>query len=149
MQKTVKSRKPRFSFIQPIDRTLIRCYHSGPQWTWEQWQWRGTLHSPKLQHHWNLTIRLFIVISRTLVGGGSYSSAEKQSMNSTAPADWAIWDLWKLKRIPTFYIKNKESYHTCMNIINETSIYKYSFLSLILINNFNSHNKMGLKLKLK
>ena len=50
--------------------TLIRCYHSGPEWTWEQWQWRGTPHSPMLQHCWNLTIRLFSVISRTLVRGG-------------------------------------------------------------------------------
>ena len=35
-------------------------------------QRRGTLHSPKLQHCWNLTIILFSVISRTLVrwGGG-------------------------------------------------------------------------------
>ena len=29
----------------------------------------GTPHSPKLQHYWNLTIRLFSVISRTLMGG--------------------------------------------------------------------------------
>ena len=28
----------------------------------------GIPHSPKLQHYWNLTIRLFSVISRTLVG---------------------------------------------------------------------------------
>ena len=27
----------------------------------------GTLHSPKLQHYWSLTIRLFCIISRTLV----------------------------------------------------------------------------------
>ena len=27
--------KPRFSSNQPINRTLIRCYHSGPGWTWE------------------------------------------------------------------------------------------------------------------
>ena len=40
-----------------------------PEWTWEQWQWRSALHSPKLQHHWNLTIRLFSVIYRTLMGG--------------------------------------------------------------------------------
>ena len=34
--------------------------------------------------------RLFSVISWTLVGGGgSYSSAEKQLVYSTAPADWA------------------------------------------------------------
>ena len=37
---------------------------SGPEWTWEQWQWRGTL------HYWNLTVRLFSVISRKLIGEG-------------------------------------------------------------------------------
>ena len=72
----------------------IRCYHSGPEWTWERWQWRGTPHSPKLQHCGNLTIRLFSVISRTLVGGGSYPSAEKQSVYSTAPANWASRRMW-------------------------------------------------------
>ena len=56
-----------------------------PELNWEQWQWRGTLHSPKLQHYWNLTIRLFSVT----LGGGSYPSAEKQSLYSTAPTDWA------------------------------------------------------------
>ena len=40
----------------------IRCYHSGPQWTRERWQWRGAPRFPKLQHLWNLTIRLFSVI---------------------------------------------------------------------------------------
>ena len=39
-------------------------------WTWEQWQWRGTMHSPKLQHYWSLTIILVSVVSRTLIGGG-------------------------------------------------------------------------------
>ena len=82
-------KEARFSSILPIHRTLIRCYHSGLEWTWERWQWRGTPHSPKLQHYWNLTIRLFSVISRTLVGGGGYPSAEVQSVYSTAPADWA------------------------------------------------------------
>ena len=48
----------------------MRCYHAGPEWTWERWQWRGTPHSPKPLHHWNLTIRLFSVISRILVRGG-------------------------------------------------------------------------------
>ena len=59
----------------------IRCYHSWPEWTWEQWQWKGTLHSC------SLTIRLFSVISRTLVVGlgreRSYPTAEKQSVYST------------------------------------------------------------------
>ena len=65
--KYCKLKKPQFSSIWPIDRILIRCYHSGPEWAWERWQWRGTLHSLKLQHSWNLIIRLFSVISR-----GSY-----------------------------------------------------------------------------
>ena len=46
----------------------IRCYHSRAEWTQERWQWRSTRHSPKLQHYWNL--RLFSVISTTLIGGG-------------------------------------------------------------------------------
>ena len=49
----------------------IRCYHSGPEWIWEWWQWRGTLHSPKLKHYWILTIKLFRVISRTVIRGVS------------------------------------------------------------------------------
>ena len=74
-----------FSSIWPI-----RCYHSGQEWTWERWQWRGTPHSPKLQHYWSLTIRLFSVMSRTLVMRGSYPSAEKQSLYSAAAAYWAM-----------------------------------------------------------
>ena len=76
------------SSIRPIDRTLIRCYHYRLEWTLERWQWRGTLHSPKLQHYWNLTLRLFSVISRTLVGE-SYPSAEMQLVYSMAPANRA------------------------------------------------------------
>ena len=53
------------------------------------WQRMGTPHSAKLQHYWNLTIRLSSIISRTFVRGRSYSSAEKQLVYSTAPADWA------------------------------------------------------------
>ena len=37
-------------------------------WSWDQKPWMDTPQSPKLQRHWNLTIRLFILISRTLVG---------------------------------------------------------------------------------
>ena len=53
------------SSIWPIERT-----QSGPEWTWEQWQWRGTLHYLKLQNYWSLTLGLFDVISRTHVMGG-------------------------------------------------------------------------------
>ena len=47
------------------------CYHSGPEWTKKQWQWRGASYSPRPEHYWDFTIRLFSVISRTLIGGGS------------------------------------------------------------------------------
>ena len=58
-------------FYLTYRQDLIRCYRSGPEWPWERWQWRGTLHSPKLQHYWSLTIRLFNVISgHSLVVGG-------------------------------------------------------------------------------
>ena len=36
----------------------------------EQWQSRGALYSSRPQHDWDLTIRLFSVIFRTLNGGG-------------------------------------------------------------------------------
>ena len=83
-----------FVYTQLNDQTFlfdaIRCYHSRVQWAWEQWQWRGMLHSSKFQYYWNLIIRLFSVTSRTFVGEGvSYLSAEIQLVYSTAPADWA------------------------------------------------------------
>ena len=59
-----------------------------PEWTWEQWQWRGALHFQKTKHYWNLAIRLFSVISRILVG----DEGVVQSVHSTAPADWVSLD---------------------------------------------------------
>ena len=45
---------------------------------------RGTQHSTKLQRYWSLTMRLFCVINRTLIGlGGSYPSAEMLSAKNT------------------------------------------------------------------
>ena len=43
--------------------------------------------SPNLQE-WSLNIRLFNIISRTLIGGESYPSADIQSVYSTAPVNW-------------------------------------------------------------
>ena len=40
-----------------------------PEWTWKRRQWKGTLHSPTLQHYWSLIIRLYNVIIRTIVQG--------------------------------------------------------------------------------
>ena len=55
--------------FQVIQFSIFSCFYSGPKWTWERQQSRSTLHSPYLQHYWNLTIRLFSVISRILVRG--------------------------------------------------------------------------------
>ena len=38
-----------FYFTHRYD--TFRCYHSKSEWTREWWHWRGTLHSPKLEHH--------------------------------------------------------------------------------------------------
>ena len=77
-----------FYFTHRYDAFM--CYHSGPEWTWEWWQWRDTLHSLKLQHYWSLAIRLFNVISRTFIERcGSYPSAGIQLVYSTAPTNWA------------------------------------------------------------
>ena len=68
----------------------IRCYYSKSEWTWEQWQCWGTRHSPKLQHYWSLkAIRLFSVITRTLIGRG-YPSVEMKLVYSTALGNRAV-----------------------------------------------------------
>ena len=53
-----------FSSIWPIDRTLSGATTPDQSEPGNS----GNVHSPKLQHYWNLTIRLFSVIFRTLVG---------------------------------------------------------------------------------
>ena len=76
-----------FSSILPIERVLSGATIpglSGPGSDDNE-----EVLSPKLQHHWSLTIRSFSVLSRTLIEG-SYSSAEEHVVYSTAPADWAI-----------------------------------------------------------
>ena len=50
--------------IWPIDRVLSGTTTLS---TWVRWQWRRAPHSPKHWPHWNLIIRLFSVISRTLI----------------------------------------------------------------------------------
>ena len=90
-------------YFKPFSLTWVRnlvlfnpvCYHSWPEWTWEQWQGRGAPYSLKPKLHSNLTIRLFRDISRTLIGRGSYSSAENQSVYSTAPA-WLGGSIWHI-----------------------------------------------------
>ena len=100
-----------------------------------QWQWRGALHSPKLQHHLNLTIRLFSVISWTHIEGGrSYPSAEKQSVYSTAPADLASLDL-----VFTSYIKVWFSiWNSYLYMLYYIYIYIYIYHQVVLISRIDS-----------
>ena len=68
----------------------------------------GTRHSLKLQHYWNLTIRLLNVVSRTFVGGvWSYPSAKVQSVYSSAPANWAS------RKISLIIWQYEKSYFSC------------------------------------
>ena len=77
MSKKVIFQTIRFSISTQFSSIwLIRCNHSRPQWTWEQLQWKGTPHFPKLQHNWNITIRLFNVMSGHSLGK-SYPSASR------------------------------------------------------------------------
>ena len=70
---------------------------------------KGCFHSPKPRHYWNLTIRLFSVIPRTLIGG-PYNSAEVKPVYSTAQADWAEKNMITIKhllkdKISAFHMK--------------------------------------------
>ena len=66
-----------FSSIWPIDRNQ--------KWTWGWWQWRGMLHSLKLQYETNLSIRLFNVISRTPIGWWRLTPLQKSSRSILQP----------------------------------------------------------------
>ena len=85
------SKSTQFRSILPIDRTLSGA--TTPEWTLERWKWKSVLHSPKLLHYCNLTIRLFIVISQPFVGM-SYPCVEMQSVYSTATNRLGKWKLW-------------------------------------------------------
>ena len=58
--------KTLFSSIWPIDRTLLGVTTPGQSGSGSD----DNEYSPKLQHYWNCTMRLFSHISRTLVGCG-------------------------------------------------------------------------------
>ena len=48
---------------------LIRCFYSGPEWTWERWQWRSTLYSSKLYHYWTAPSDCFVSLMGHSFGG--------------------------------------------------------------------------------
>ena len=73
----------------------IRCYYSGVEWIWERWQWRGTLHFPKLQHDWSILIRFFNVISGHLLGEGILKPQPTRQINSNSFKD-EITNKWSI-----------------------------------------------------
>ena len=78
----------RFISVWPIYRTLSGATSRGQSGPGSNGN-KEVLHiSQKLQHYKSLTIRLFSVISRTLVGG-SYLSAQMQLVYSKA-GDWKM-----------------------------------------------------------
>ena len=61
----------------------------------------GTPHSPKLQHCWNLTIRLFSVKSKTLVVGGGLTPLQRCSQCILQPQptgqEWYLYkSVWRI-----------------------------------------------------
>ena len=72
---------------------------------------------PKLQNG-SLTIKLFSVISRALVGG-SHPFAKMQALYSTIPADWALFDgvvLFLCKDAVGVFYSPSPSWLGCLNI---------------------------------
>ena len=100
-----------------------------PEWAWERWQWRGTPHSPKLQRYWSLTIRLFSVISRTLVE--KVLSLSRDAVSVFCSQDnWAnVINAGNLFQSDT-YLQKKKKKNTC------TSCFFDFFLFLFLISSF-------------
>ena len=82
-------KEPRFSSIQPIDKTLIRCYHSGQNGAGSDGN-KGILRilQSSIITGTSPSDCLVSYPGHTL-GWGSYPSVEVQSVYSTAPADWA------------------------------------------------------------
>ena len=81
-----------------------------------------TLHSPKLQHYWSFTIRLFNVISRTLVGG------------CLAPLQRCIWCI--LQTHSTEPVADRNS---CLNQSNQCKRIKIILKKLFKIFNLWDH----------
>ena len=79
-----------FSSIWPIHWTLSGATTPSQSWPGSN----GNERVLCISQSWSLTIRLFIVISKTLVGG-CYPFAEMHTVYSIAPTDWTkdiyIW----------------------------------------------------------
>ena len=72
-------------------------------------------------HCCSLTIRLFSVISTMLISGGSYSSAKKRSVYSSAPSDWPI----QIRYFSSIYIY---IYMQFLEILPTCTLYTYIYI---------------------
>ena len=94
------------SSIWLVDRTLSGATTPGQNGPGNNGNEVGNLHFPKLWHYESLTIKLFSVISRTLIGVESSCSVEMQSKYSIAAANSIGW--LSIKNIcSTFSIQQK------------------------------------------
>ena len=128
MTKQLYFKQFSYAYIQFSSFWPIRCYHSRLELTLERWQWRGNPHSPKFQHFWNFTIRLFRVISTTVVG-------EVLSLRSDA-----VGVFYSLSRLDTqAYFCTKINpffvWKSIVFLISRTDTrYTYRLLTLVVLN---------------
>ena len=64
------------NLTKPNHNHVVYCHIQDTYWG----KCHHTPHSPKLPHHWNLTIRLFSVISKAIVGGGGLAPLQRSSL---------------------------------------------------------------------
>ena len=97
----------------------MRCYQSGPEWSRDRWQWRGSLRSQRSSIT-GASLSDCFVSYRVHSLGETYPFVEIESVYSTAPAVWA-----RRKRA------QKKSYHCTLFI----QFCKYSNKSTYIFDN--------------
>ena len=99
------------SSIWPIDSTLSDATTPGQSGPGSDGKKKVTLHSPKLQHYWSLTIRLLCVTSRILVARvlllcrdavGVFCNASWLSPWVSGIWHKTIWGIWSTPSVPLF-----------------------------------------------
>ena len=104
------------SSIWPIDKTLSSVTTQGQSGPGSWWQWRGNPCSLKLQYYLALPSDCLVSYPQHSFGE-SYSFAEKQSMYSAAPANWAtavLHSLLKHEKGCLFDIYNEYAWKTLL-----------------------------------
>ena len=97
-----------FSSIWPIDMTQSAATTPDQSGLGSDGNKRGTLHFPKLRHYWNLTIRLYSVIYRTLVGEVLPLGRDAVSVfNSPSRlGNYCIGVIWQIRNWLYFYFSS-------------------------------------------